>query len=497
MSEKKNLFSFADLINIAPDSSQVLQILLKLLISQLPDLKDVKIDLDLENLQNVPDNLTVREEIPDASGSDGLKKILVVESPNQDEIIGSPIGSQASLALAHCKQDKGQATEMLKFLNVSKRVEAVEVTLEKMTSMFDLFLKKRPEYRPEESEDSSCRSSFTSENPNESVNMEMASQISLRGTMVASKVFTISKQSFSRPSTSDLSRKKGAELVELPRILDFALCEPKRLLKVEKCVNEKLERWNEDQDGKKPDKSKLCVRLEDLREFDRCFKEQVDSVNLLISENLFYLENEICQLQKDLGEDKNNLDALASAFEDNEFKLNETIAELTKQMEATKQMEEIFEKHQIAFHSLKDFVSEINSSLQMRILLGAEKTWVQDLLENYARKEDLEEKVSNEEFDKFSVRFLEQLASLLSEQMRTNERMELLALDVCELKFAEDERKKELERQKRLKKKREMMEAATNQAEECPCYPCYITGRDGAIYRGNPVKCLKKTCNDK
>jgi hypothetical protein len=277
--------------------------------------------------------------------------------------------------------------------------------------------------------------------------------------------------------------------------LDFALCEPKRLLKVEKCLKENA---GSDEKKDKRNKVKLAVKLNDLRDFERRMKEQVDSVNLLVSEDLFYLESEICQVQRDAEEYKRNVEALASACEDNEFKLNETLAEMTKLMENCKNLEEIFDKHQIAFHGLKDFVSEINSGLQMRILLGADKTWVQELLENYVQKDSLDEKVSCDQFKEFSELVFAQLNTIRCQQENMSQLLEKFSLDICELKLAEDERKKEIERQKRAKKRREAREAAQGEGEcLAAAYPCFVPGRDGAIYRANPVKCLKRDCSKK
>lgn len=130
-----NFFTLEDLINLAysfndSGTSKILQVVLKILISQL-NLKNTRVDLGDElKKENSFENVRKLKIVEEENGVGKFFKIEKVGLESSDE------------RLMDCLKEKNAVAEMINLLNVSKRVDALEITMRKLTSVFDMLNRK-------------------------------------------------------------------------------------------------------------------------------------------------------------------------------------------------------------------------------------------------------------------------------------------------------------------------------------------------------------------
>lgn len=279
MSNSSKLYNFQDLVDLAFNEDsvhlEVLQTILKIVISQL-NLDDIKIEFQGSNFEkrHVTDFLEISEIIKDN------QKILTVknslnepEKPFKIDPVYKSIPSNDQLMEVMCHEADNPVADMIQLLNVTKRVEALEITAHRLTSMIDALLK--------------LDRGSSSEKKNQS-----------SGTKKCTKNL--------QTPLGTLGSKKGDKLQEFPCISSFAPCCMEQLLKTESN----------------------SVKHSDIHEFECEIKNQIDSVNNVVSENFFFLQHQMCDMQKKFGVVEEEINDLMYACEINDQKLEETMTEI-------------------------------------------------------------------------------------------------------------------------------------------------------------------------
>ena len=281
MSNNPKLYNFRELIDLAfsEDSVhlKVLQTVLKIVISQL-NLDNIKIKFQGSNSERSSRHVTNILEISELIKDN--KKILTVkyslnepEKPYKFDPVNKSIPSNDQLTDGMCQKADNPLADMIQLLNVTKRVEALEITVHKLSSMIDSLLKLNGssyENKSQSSRTDKCTKKI---------------QIPL-GT---------------------LGSKKGGKLQEFPCINSFAPCHMmKQLIKTESNI----------------------VKHSDIQEFECEIKNQIDSVNNVVSENFFYLQHQMCDMQKKFSVVEEEINDLMYACEINDQKLEETMSEI-------------------------------------------------------------------------------------------------------------------------------------------------------------------------
>ncbi|CAO1373172.1 unnamed protein product [Diamesa serratosioi] len=273
------MYNFRDLIDLAFDEDsvhlKVLQTVLKIVISQL-NLDNIKIELEGSNFKKNPRQMTDTLEITESINED--HKILFVKNslnvPDKPYKF-DPVHKSISIneQPTECHKAANQVVDMIQLLNVTKRVEALEITAHKISSMIDSLLKLN--------------------NPSNDMKQ-------------SSKTFNCTKKLQTPRGT--LGSKKGDKLQEFPCISSFAPCPMIELMVSETKSN--------------------SLKSSAIQEFECEIKNQIDSVNKVVSENFFYLQHQMCNMQKQFGVVEEEINDLMYACEINDQKLEETMTEI-------------------------------------------------------------------------------------------------------------------------------------------------------------------------
>ena len=281
MSNNHKLYTLPDLIDLAFDEDsvhlKVLQTVLKIVISQL-NLDNIKVELEGCNFERSSRHVTDFLDI--LTVNEGDKKVLIVETLSNEleksykiDPVYKTIPSNDNLTEAMCHKADNPVADMIQLLNVTKRVEALEITAHKLSSMIDALLKL------------DRSSSNANKNQPKGTNKCTKNLLSPLGT---------------------LGSKKGDKLQEFPCISSFAPCPMKQFLKTESNN----------------------VNHSDIQEFECEIKNQIDSVNNVVSENFFYLQHQMCDMQKKFCVVEEEINDLMFACEINDQKLEETMTEI-------------------------------------------------------------------------------------------------------------------------------------------------------------------------
>lgn len=267
MSNSPKLYNFRELIDLAFDEDsvhlKVLQTVLKIVISQL-NLDNIKIEFDGSHFTTNPTHMTDFLEITESIKDD--HKILYVKNSlnladnfyKYDPVYKS-ISSNNQLTESMTHKADNPVADMIQLLNVTKRVEALEITVHKLSSMIDVLLK-------------------------------------LNHSSNDTKQLSKSKKCTKKLQTTleTLGSKKGDKLQEFPCISSYA----------------------------------PCHKIAEFHEFECEIKNQIDSVHNVVSENFFYLQHQMCDMQKHFGVVEEKINDLMYACEINDQKLEETMKEI-------------------------------------------------------------------------------------------------------------------------------------------------------------------------
>lgn len=280
MSNNPKLYNFRDLIDLAFNEDsvhlKVLQTVLKIVISQL-NLDNIQVEFEESNFvsspRHVTDYLEISEFVKDEQKILHVKNVLnEPDKPHKCDPVYKTIPSNDHLKDVMCNKADNPVADMIQLLNVTKRVEALEITAHKLSSMIDALLEMN---------------SLSNENKKQSSGPKKCTK----------KLQT---------PLDTLGSKKGDKLLELPCISSFAPCPMKQLVNTESNI----------------------VKHCDIREFECEIKNQIDSVNNIESENFFYLQHQMCDMQKKFVVVEDQINDFMYACEINDQKLEETMTEI-------------------------------------------------------------------------------------------------------------------------------------------------------------------------
>ncbi|CAO1330090.1 unnamed protein product [Diamesa hyperborea] len=278
MYNNPKLYNFRDLIDMAFNQDsvdlKVLQTLLKLIISQL-NLDNIKIEFQGCDFERSPRHVTDFLEICEIMKDN--QKILTVkntlnepEEPYKIDPVYNSIPSNDQLMDVISHKADNPIPDMIQLLDITKRVEALEFTAHKLSSMIDSLLKL--------------------DGSSSNANKNQASGIKKCNKKLPTPLGT-------------LGSKKGEKLQEFPCISSFAPCPIKQ-----------TESNN--------------LNHSDIQQFECEIKNQIDSVNNIVSENFFYLQHQMCDMQKKFSVVEEEITDLMFACEINDQKLEETMTEI-------------------------------------------------------------------------------------------------------------------------------------------------------------------------
>lgn len=335
MSNSPKLYNFRDLIDLAFNEDsvhlKVLQTVLKIVISQL-NLDNIQVEFQESHFERSPRHVTDYLEISESMKDN--QKILHVKNvsnepdkPYKDgpDPVYKTIPSHDQLKDVMCKKTENPVADMIQLLNVTKRVEALEITAHKLSSMIDALLKMN---------------SLSNEKKKQSSGPKKCSK----------KLQT---------PLDTLGSKKGDKLQELPCISSFAPCHMKQLVKTESNI----------------------VKHCDIQEFECKIKNQIDSVNNVESENFFYLQHQLCDMQKKFGVVEEEINDFMYACEINEQKLEETMTEIVN-----------FNSNIFCLKSEVKILFKEQNEMQNKIELMEQKIATMELTK--AEKEDVKKELS-------------------------------------------------------------------------------------------------------
>lgn len=231
-----------------------------------------------------------------------------------------------------CRDESNPFESMLNIVNLIKRVEALEISVQKLTSLIQTIIieqRKREEDSIESEDDYVNRNDINStvsevqmskeqhdtdaKKPNQT---EVGSSKEFKG--LKNELKKCCEKNLNSSSFETFGFVEGELLKELPCTQSFSKCPFHRL---EKSCKKKLSDIEPDNKY-----ANLC----DLRELERHLKEQNDSVFSLINSNHFYLHQQICQIQQQMGKIEGQIDDIFFACEQNDEKIDETISSLSE-----------------------------------------------------------------------------------------------------------------------------------------------------------------------
>lgn len=285
--------NFSDLLNVTFDSGTVhfkyLEKFLKCLVEKL-DLSEVSLD--------------------------DKRKLISTKNDPMARAMPSAIKMKQGL----CKDEGNPVENLFDIVNLTKRVEALEISVGKLTSLVQTVIaeqRKRDEeekewneepeiaYEKEENQENSEKSqhpggkiSFTDQKPEETQK---------------GFIKCCSKNLSPSSSFESLTLPQFHPLEPLPLLQPLPICPFKRL---EKACKKKIIQI-------KPEEkfANLC----DLRELESHLKRQSDSVTSAINSNQLYLNQQICNIQKQIEKIEGHVEDIFFACEQNDERIDEAI----------------------------------------------------------------------------------------------------------------------------------------------------------------------------
>lgn len=232
-----------------------------------------------------------------------LKNLIVKFNLNNDENFSystkndatlKSIPSTNTLKQGLCKDESNPLENMINVINLTKRVEALEISVQKLTSLMQTILS---EQRKKEDE------SIISEN--EVLNSDdLISKSQIYSNISQSDQNTITNSNQQKSSNKEwkkcCSQKSNSSNIQAFDEQKFFLKDHPYTQTHPKCLFNRLEksckkRFDEIQSNDKF--ANLC----DLRELEQHIREQNDEIFALINLNFYYLQQQMCTIEKQLG----------------------------------------------------------------------------------------------------------------------------------------------------------------------------------------------------
>lgn len=234
---------------------------------------------------------------------------------SKNDIMLKSIPSTNTLKQELCKDESNPVENMINVVNLTKRVEALEKTVQKLASLIQSVMSEQ-----RKREEDSIELSDEIVNKNDLISKEFESPL-LIGHQIDPNVSKCT-QNVIENSNQFKGSKKGWE-----KCCQNVLQELLSTQTLPKCPFNRLEKsCRKKQTEIQPDDkfSNLC----DLRELERHLKEQNDTVFSLINSNQFYLQKKICCIEKLLGKVEGQIEDLFFACEQNDEKIDDTISSM-------------------------------------------------------------------------------------------------------------------------------------------------------------------------
>lgn len=362
----QNLLSFNDLLGLTFDDGAVhirhLQMLFKILVTQLK-LEDVQVNFEDQNLLSCANNVKISKE------SNEILSVASLQShPIRIDPVVNAVPTTDDLMKNLCNADSNPLVDMLNLLNLTKRVEAVEVSLLKMTSLMQSVLKNQSDVKQESKEP--VKNS-------EEVNPPRKTHSPVRAEQPV-----ISESSPASPVSSFYSHHTSSH-----------------------TESESLSITLKSNESESSSKSSIEVSIEsssqnlNREEIVNIVKQQIDSEMKLFLAKFDLIEQKICELQKSLSNLQEQLDDVMFGNEQNDMKIDETMREISNfNSEIFFLKTDVKTLLESSIECEKKF-DEMGFKYETMNNIKTNKSYVDELLSQKAYKSDLEKFVLYEDFD--------------------------------------------------------------------------------------------------
>lgn len=279
MSEENHV-NFNDLIKLTIDDGAVrlkhLQLLFKILVKQL-NLDDVLVAIEDRNLLSHADNLQV---LKNSDGSLLVTSDKKLES-QVDRVVKVIPGSQ-NLARNLCKDDSNPIVDMLNLLNLTKRTEALEISIQKMSSLMQTVLMNQ----------ANCEENFE--------RLHRFEEKSREKSLSPSQLSVATECSKNHQETSSTQ-------TTCPTVSSKSYFSEQNQTSIE-------------EDGKK--------QMLDQHFIEGIVKEQVDAADQRIEKTFSTLKQTVCKIQKKVFDLQEQTDDLMFTSEQNDLKIDDTASDI-------------------------------------------------------------------------------------------------------------------------------------------------------------------------
>ena len=407
----EQFITFNDLINSTFDNGTLhinnLQVIFKILVAQLK-LEDVNVNFGDNNLKS--GQVQIEQENNNVFGVKRNEK-----ASNETDLVSPTIPKANELADILCKtKSSNPIVDMLDLLNITKRVEAVEITVHKIASVVDALLKKQPDNEnleslsEKEEKISQNLIDLSGENDNKVVVVE--------GTDSKASEVVVVEETDSKSSEVVVVEETDRKSSEVVVVEEIVVIESSKSPSHQSAVSEKSNKSVASINGPKSSStSKIPPQpnfsAEDLKNM---INQKIDAASSLISEKVSKIANSVCELQKMAMSHQETIDDLLFACESIDMKHNETAGEIkdfnSKIFCLKSDVKTLIEDSK----QFKSELEEVNTKYEIMDKVKTNKSYVDELWRQKAFKSDLEFFVRRDEFDPL-VDVLQLNFSLLTE----------------------------------------------------------------------------------
>lgn len=420
----EHLVNFNDLLSLTFDNGSVhiknLQTLFKILFTHLK-LEDVRVSLGDQNLMLTACDVQILKE------SDN---VVVVKKMDQKDVKTDPvvatIPKSDKLVENLCKsKHENPIVEMLDLLNITKRVEAVEISILKLISLVENLMKKDNDKKIKEADETENASK------NESENLSKNSSISKIETPSINSVISTSSKELLTPT------KKDSTPTNSPRDSQGS---PSLKSSTPSATNTQNSQASQEAVDSSP--PKCCQPTIDI---EGIVKQQIDSASEIFCEKISKLSKEMCEIQKSMTTIQENVDDLIFACEQNDVKSNETAWEIKDFNSKIFCLKSDVKTLLSDAKNFKEKFIEVDAKCETLNTNKTNKFYVDELWNQKAFKSDLELFVPRDEFDPLTD-ILRLKFSLLSENFEKLQENTKKSLACFKSRIDEKLEKQELEK---------------------------------------------------
>lgn len=268
-------------------------------------------NVHFKHLEQFLKNLVINLDLNDVS------VVNKYHSSKNDPIVAS-IPSANTLKQGLCKEQANPIEDMMNVVNLTKRVEALEISTHKLTSLMQTIIQQQKKTNDSDDSDKEENLKIGDEpvtEPQEVGGENADNERELKDNKKGFKKCCI-KNLISVSSEGSLPLNQISTIEQLPCLKTFSVCPFRHL---EKACKKKFSEIHADEKY-----ANLC----DLRELEKHLKEQTDCVTSIANSNLLYLSQQICHLQKQMGTIEGHIEDVFFACEQNDEKIDEAISSM-------------------------------------------------------------------------------------------------------------------------------------------------------------------------